>query len=118
VNGETGAEKEIVEVVVIWTAGLCSVVVGNQRFRGRAASIFRVEVRDHGGVSNHITQIPQILFLRRENLELRKRKSSSVSSNNSHNRLEGLRKTRNGLRLILSSAARTLGSWVRNPLEA
>jgi len=37
--------------VVFWVVSPCNVVVGNQRFEGRAASIFRVVIHDHGDVS-------------------------------------------------------------------
>jgi hypothetical protein len=38
------------EVMVTWVVAPCSLVVGNRRFGGRAASIFRVEVRGQGEV--------------------------------------------------------------------
>jgi hypothetical protein len=37
--------------VVFWVVALCSLVVGNRHFGGRAASIFRVEDPDEGDVS-------------------------------------------------------------------
>jgi len=57
------------------------VVDGNQRFGGRAASIFRVDVNDHGDVSIALlttqnknqqqpTQKTMTSILRRENIEL------------------------------------------------
>jgi hypothetical protein len=45
------------EVVVSWVIVPFSLVDGNQRFGGRAASIFRVEVRDHGDVSTALLAI-------------------------------------------------------------
>jgi hypothetical protein len=47
IRGIHGGE---VEVVVFWVA-LRILVYGNQRFGDRAASIFRVELRDQGEVS-------------------------------------------------------------------
>jgi hypothetical protein len=38
------------EFTVFWVVAPCSLVVGNQRFGGRAASIFRVEFHDQGEV--------------------------------------------------------------------
>jgi len=37
-----------IEVMVFWVVTPCSMVVGNQRFGGRTASIFKVEVRGKG----------------------------------------------------------------------
>jgi hypothetical protein len=41
-------------VVVSWVVALCSLVVRNQRFGGRPASVFRVEIRDQGYVSTEL----------------------------------------------------------------
>jgi len=39
--------------MVFWIVVQCSLVVRNQRFEGRAASVFRVEFRDGGDVSDY-----------------------------------------------------------------
>jgi hypothetical protein len=44
-------EEKRREDVGFWVVSPCSKVAGNQSFGGRAASIFRVEVHDHGDVS-------------------------------------------------------------------
>jgi len=42
---------KVTKVAVFWVVVPCSLVLGNQRFEGRAASIFRIEVRNQGDVS-------------------------------------------------------------------
>jgi hypothetical protein len=44
-------KKTCVQVILIRVAAPCSVAVGNQRFGGRAASIFRIEFRGRRDVS-------------------------------------------------------------------
>jgi len=44
-------------VAVFWVVPPCSLAVGNRRFRGSAASIFRVEVCDHEDVTTALLPV-------------------------------------------------------------